>query len=113
MSRGERSAHGGFGIVALTGFFFFPLPYFFFLFFFLRREREVVFNSLIGVMGLEVCGNESGGRGEEVNSNCFSPIILYMCCASRKCKRKFRFIFIFIFPIHGRTFAKLLMLLLI
>lgn len=50
---------------------------------------------------------EGGGRREEVNSNCFSPIILYMCCASRKCKRKFRFIFIFIFPIHGRTFAKL------
>lgn len=56
---------------------------------------------------------EGGGRREEVNSNCFSPIILCMCCASRKCKRKFRFIFIFIFPIHGRTFAKLLMLLLI
>ena len=105
MPRGERSAHGGFGIVALTGFFSSPL------FFFLRRERQVAFNSLIGVMGLEVCGNESGGRRRRLILTVL--VRLYVCCASRKCKRKLRFIFVtryvdlhFYFSIHGRIFAK-------
>ena len=110
MPRGERSAHGGFGIVALTGFFSSPL-FFLLLFFFLRRERQVAFNSLIGVMGLEVCGNESGGRRRRLILTVL--VRLYVCCASRKCKRKLRFIFVtryvdlyFYFSIHGRIFAK-------
>ena len=112
MPRGERSAHGGFGIVALTGFFSSPFFFFFFFFFFfLRRERQVAFNSLIGVMGLEVCGNESGGRRRRLILTVL--VRLYVCCASRKCKRKLRFIFVtryvdlyFYFSIHGRIFAK-------